>query len=155
MRASAVPSAVKQSEDGSIRLFVSEPVILSGAVVIARKAEITAVPGARWQVIPLRVAAADGTLIELQRQPASRKDGGVVEFVTSQSVMVKAEESLRFEAVDPEREAYRRLGRWAVSLQRAWAMSVVGSGSQAICVVGFLLIAVGGMYRLFESRRVP
>jgi hypothetical protein len=147
-------TALPKDAGGGYRLPVSEPVIVNGAVVMDRNAEVQVTLHAnRLAAVSGRVQASDGGWIALK--PAQTQPGGRAEldFYTAAAAEVEAKQSLRFDAVDYGEEAYRRLSRWAWDIHASWAMALFESGGGPICLTGFLLIAIGLAYRALESRR--
>ncbi len=139
----------------AVKLPVSEPVIVSGAVVIDRNAGVIArIEGARSALIPERVQSVDGSWIELTPDTAQPPDPDRDwEFVTARPAVVDAPRLLRFETVDPVREKYLRLGMWVLDANRSWALLLFDSGSSVISLSGVALIAIGSLYRWSCRRR--
>lgn len=148
-------SAFPRNGKGVFKLPVAAPLIIDGAVVINRSAEVvTHLAGRSLMVTAERVQSADGGWIDLRPEPLPPTgDEMELEFRTAAPAVVNVEPSLRFEAVDRTREGYLRLGRWALDLNRTWAAALANSGPGMISMVGFFLIGIGLLYRWFDSRR--
>lgn len=155
IRAQLAEGGLTRATGGTVRLQVSEPVIISGAVVVERKAEIVAqYRGGKTGLTPTGVQSADGTWIELRPEPASSATSEQdYQFHTAKPAVIEARESLRFQPVDRSSLGYLRFGRWMLDLNRSWASILLDLGPSAICMVGFLLIGIGGLYRLSIAQR--
>lgn len=154
VRVRLAQTALPKDTGGGYRLAVSEPVIVNGAVVMDRNAEVLVrLNEKRLAPVSGRVQTADGGWIPLKPAPAAPGERAELDFYTAAAAQVEAKQVLLFEAVDYDEEAYRRLGRWVWDIHSSWAMTFFESGGGPICLTGFVLIGIGIAYRMLESRR--